>query len=94
MVSFEVNKQPIKMHPGSLWALWVPLFQSGWLQTPQNNSDGIYIAKTVFLQLEGLEVFVLFCFLSVKARLIQSTACGKSLNLLISSESWDFYCPS
>lgn len=48
MVSFEVNKQPIKMHPGSLWALWVPLFQSGWLQTPQNNSDGIYIAKTIF----------------------------------------------
>jgi len=93
MVSFEVNKQPIKMQPGELWALWVPWFQSGWLQAPQNSSDGIYIAKTISAIGRARSFFVGFCFPLVKARVTENTACGKSLNLLISSESWDFYCP-
>lgn len=92
MVSCEVNKQPVRMQPGSWGSLGAIV--SVWLAADSTEQRWWDLhSKEHFYNWKSQKFFYYYLFYIVKAHIIENTACGNSLTLLIFPELWDFYCP-
>lgn len=94
MVSYEVNKQPIRMQPGSWGSLGAIVLV--WLAADSTEQQWWDLRREEhFCNQKGQKFFYYYYYLFylVKAHIIENTACGNSLTRLISPELWDFYSP-
>lgn len=74
MVSFEVNKQPLRCIKGVLG--YFAAIVSIWLQTQQNGTDGIHIEKAIFVS--GREEIFSSKKIKIKRDGLERLACGKN----------------